>query len=127
MAADETKPGHRFLPSTVRILKAEPDHERMDCCDDDPRKVWVVASGWSYRRAVLTHAEPFLKAAGTEDVMSLEGLLFMASLDLENPPPFEHEGGERLEWPGLHLAPPMSEVYKSLGIEPPEGSEPDEG
>lgn len=124
---DEVKPGHRFLPSALHVLKAEVDHGRMDCCDDDPRKVWVVVGGWSYRRAVLTHAEPFLAAAETDDVMSLEGQTFMASLDLENPPPFEHEGGERLEWPGLRLAPPMSEVYERLGIEPPEGSDPDKG
>lgn len=112
---------HRFLHSPLRVLKAEVDHDPMDCCDDDPRKVWVVVGGWSYRRAVLTHAEPFLAAAGTDDVMSLEGKTFMASLDLLNPPPFEHEGGERLEWPELRLAPRMSEVYKTLGIEPPEG------
>jgi len=92
----------------------------MDCCDDDPRKVWVVVGGWSHRRAILTHAAPFLEAAGTDDVTSLEGQTFMASLDLFDPPPFVHEGGERLEWPELRLAPPMSEVYKALGIESPE-------
>lgn len=111
---------HRFLPSPLHILKAETDGDRMDCCDDDPRKVWVVIAGW-YRRAVLTHAAPFLEAVGTDDVMSLEGKTFMASIDLLNPPPFEHESGERLEWPDLKLAQPMSEVYKALGIEGPEG------
>lgn len=110
---------HRFLPSPLYVLKAEVDNDPMDCCDVDPRKVWVVVGGWSYRRAILTHAEPFLMAADTDDVMSLEGETFMASLDLSDPPPFEHEGGERLEWPDLHLAPPMSEVYKKLGIDPP--------
>jgi hypothetical protein len=119
--SDEVVAKNRFLPSPLHILKAEIDHDPMDCCDDDPRKVWVVATGWSYRRAVLTHAEPFLVAAETEDVMSLEGKTFMASLDLFNPPPFEHEGGERLEWPDLKLAPPMSDVYRALGIENPEG------
>jgi hypothetical protein len=111
---------HRFLPTSLHILKAEIDHDRMDCEDDDPRKVWVVVGSWSYRRAVLTHALPFLEAAGTEDVMSLEGQVFLARLDLENPPPYQHEGGERLEWPELELAPPMSEVYARLGIAPPE-------
>lgn len=111
--------GHRFLPSPVYILKAEEDHDRMDCEDDDPRKVWVVAS-WSLRRAVLTHAEPFLRAAGATDVMSLEGKHFMTRIDLGDPPPFEHEGGERLEWPELKLAPPMEEVYERLGIRPPQ-------
>lgn len=111
--------GHRFLPSPLYVLKAEEDHDPMDCCDDDPRKVWVVVGGWSYRRAVLTHARPFLEAAGTGDVSSLEGMTFMARLDLENAPPFEHESGERLEWPELKVAPPMEEVYRALGIEVP--------
>jgi hypothetical protein len=114
----------RFLPTVVSILKAEEDHDRMDCCDDDPRKVWVVIVAWSGRRAVLTHAAPFLAAAGTDDLPSLEGRDFMCRLDLDNPPPFEHEGGERLEWPDLRLAPPMSEVYARLGITPPEEPRP---
>lgn len=112
--------GHRFPPTVLRVLKAEVDHDPMDCCDNDPRKVWVVVGGWSYRRALLTHAEPFLEAAGTSDVLALEGVAFMASLDLDNPPPFMHEGGERLEWPGLKLAPPMSEICRTLGIQLPE-------
>jgi hypothetical protein len=111
--------GHRYHPSPVYILKAEEDHDRMDCEDDDPRKVWVVAS-WSFRRAVLTHAEPFLRAAGTTDVMSLEGKHFMTRIDLSDPPPFEHEGGERLEWPELRLARPLAEIRAELGIEPPQ-------
>jgi hypothetical protein len=111
--------GHRYLPSPVHVLKAEENHDRMDCFDDDPRKVWIV-TGWSWRRAVLTHAEPFLRAAGTTDVMSLEGKHFMTRIDLGDPPPFEHEGGERLEWPELELAPPMDEVCARLGIEPPQ-------
>lgn len=111
--------GHRFLPSPLYILKAEEDHDPMDCCDDDPRKVWVVVCGWSLRRAVLTHAEPFLEVAGTTNVAALEGMTFMASLDLLDPPPFEHESGERLEWPELKLAPSMEEVHRALGIERP--------
>lgn len=111
--------GHHFLPSPLHVLKAEADHGAMDCCDDDPRKVWIVIGGWSYRRAVLTHAEPFMKAAGTDDLMALEGLTFTASLDLLNPPPFEHEGGERLEWPDLKLARPLPEIREALGLEPP--------
>ena len=110
--------GHRFLPSPLYVLKAEGDHDPMDCCDDDPRKVWVVTS-WSLRRAVLTHAAPFLEAAGTTDVMSMEGKHFMARIDLSDPPPFDHEGGERLEWPELKLAPSMEEVHRALGIEHP--------
>jgi hypothetical protein len=102
---------------------AEEDHDRMDCCDDDPRKVWVVVGAWSGRRAVLTHAAPFLAAAGTDDLPSLEGRDFLCRLDLNNPPPFEHEGGERLEWPDLRPAPPMSEVYARLGITPPEDAD----
>lgn len=112
--------GHRFLPSSLYILKAEEDHGPMDCCDDDSRKVWVVVGGWSYRRAVLTHAEPFLKVAGTQNLDALEGMTFMASLDLSDPPPFEHESAERLEWPELKLAPAMAEVYEHLGIELPQ-------
>lgn len=112
-------PEHPFRPSPLYILKAEIDHDRMDCCDDDPRKVWVVVAGWSLRRAVLTHAAPFLTAAGTEDVTALEGMHFMSRLDLLNPPPFEHEGGERLEWPELTVAPSRAEMYERLGIEPP--------
>lgn len=111
MAAD-----HPFRRSPVRVLKAEIDHSPMDCCDSDPRKVWVVAVGWTYRRAVLTHAEPFLEAAGLTDVEALEDMIFMASLDLNNPPPFEHEGGERLEWPDLVVAPSIEEIHQRLGI-----------
>lgn len=111
--------GHRFLPSVLYVLKTEEDHDLMDCCDDDPRKVWIVVGGWSYRRAVLTHAEPFLEAAGTANLEALEGMTFMAALDLNDPPPFEHEGGERLEWPELKLAPAMTEVYEHLGLTPP--------
>lgn len=110
---------HNYLPSPVRIVKAEVDHDRMDCEDDDPRKVWVTTL-WSLRRAVLTHAAPFLEAAGTTDVMSLDGLHFMARIDLSDPPPFEHEGGERLEWPDLKLARPIAEICAELGIEPPQ-------
>jgi hypothetical protein len=112
--------GHSFLASPLYILKAEEDHDPMDSCDDDPRKVWVVVTGWSYRRAVLTHAEPFLEVAGTTNVAALEGMTFMAVLDLMDPPPFEHEGGERLDWPELRLAPSMEEVYRHLGIAPPQ-------
>jgi hypothetical protein len=113
---------HPYLPSPVRILKVDTDHGRMDCCDDDPRKVWVVTQ-WSYRRAVLTHAAPFLEAAGTDDLASLEGRVFMTRLDLSNPPPFDHEGGERLEWPELTLARPMREICEELGIDWYEGEE----
>jgi hypothetical protein len=118
--AEGPKATSRFLPTVVSILKAEEDHDRMDCCDDDPRKVWVVVGAWSFRRAVLTHAAPFLAAAGTDDLPSVEGRDFLCRLDLNDPPPFEHEGGERLEWPDLRPAPPMSEVYARLGITPPE-------
>jgi hypothetical protein len=52
--------------------------------------------------------------------MSLEGLHFMARIDLSDPPPFEHEGGERLEWPDLKLARPIAEICAELGIEPPQ-------
>lgn len=78
------------------------------------------SSSWSLRRAVLTHAAPFLEAAGTTDVMSLEGKHFMTRIDLSDPPPFEHEGGERLEWPELRLARPIAEICADLGIEPPQ-------
>lgn len=111
---------HRYLPTVVSVLLAEEDHDRMDCEDDDPRKVWIVVGAWSGRRAVLTHAAPFLDAAETEDLATLTGRTFMCRLDLSNPPLFEHEGGERLEWPELKPTPPMSEVYARLGITPPE-------
>lgn len=101
----------RWHPSLVRVLATESSGQ-MDCCDDDPRKAWVVAVGWSYRRAVLTHAAPFLAAAGTDDLKAIEGVVFTARLDLSSPPPFSHEGGERLEWPELAVAPSIEEIIK---------------
>jgi hypothetical protein len=95
----------------------------MDCCDDDARKVWVVVAAWSPRRAVLTHAEPFLHAADTTEITDLVGMLFMARVDRLSPPPYEHEGGERILWPDLRLAPSIEEVKKRLGINSHEGEE----
>lgn len=110
-------------PCSVIFLKTEIDHAPMDCYDDDPRKVWVIVPIWSYRRAVLTHARPFLEAADTDKMSALEGKVFLASLDPSGPPPFEHESGERLEWPELRLAPPISEIQARLGVEPPASRE----
>lgn len=105
----------RYYPSPITVLAIDSDGGKMDCCDDDPRHIWVVTA-WSHRRAVKTHAAPFLKAANTEDLYSLEGRMFLARIDLDNPPPFDHEGGERLEWPELTVAPSMDEVRADLGL-----------
>jgi hypothetical protein len=95
----------------------------MDCCDDDPVKVWVVVLGWSYRRAILTHAAPFLAASDYTDPYALEGMTFMARMDLGNPPPFDHEAGERIEFPELKMAPPMAKVYEDFGMSAPDEPE----
>lgn len=110
---------NRLRQSFVWVLAAE-ERGPMDCCDDDPRKVWVVADGWSYHRAILTHAAPFLEAAGTDDLHALPNRLFTARLDLSAPPPFVDEGPEHLEWPDLTVCDdtPLEEIYEEIGFEP---------
>lgn len=109
----------RRFPAIVSIVHVDVRGGRMDCEDDDPYKVWVTATSWSYRRAYLTHAAPFMEAAKVSDPYALEGMHFIAKLPM-TPPDVDHEGGERLEWPELRLAPPKHEVYERLGMEPPE-------
>lgn len=106
----------RYYPSPVTVIAIDADGGQMDCFDDDPRHIWVSVMGWSHRRAIKTHAAPFMAAAETDDIYSLEGRNFMARLDLSNPPPFEHEGGERLEWPELTLGELHSQVREELGL-----------
>lgn len=112
-----------YYPSPVYVLAVSKSEGRMDCCDDGSAKVWVVVTGWSTRRAVLTHAEPFLKASGYTDPYALEGMHFFAKMDLGDPPPFDHEGGERIEFPELEIAPPIAEIHAELGMAPPEEPE----
>jgi Holliday junction resolvase RusA-like endonuclease len=90
--------------TVVTVLDVEP-MTRLGCCDEDGPAVWVKVTAWSPRRAFLTDAAPFLAVSGraAED---LPGLRFFADLDLDNPPGMD-TAGERLEWPGLGLCPPV--------------------
>jgi hypothetical protein len=116
MTGDSMSDEQRLFTAVVHVLHVDIRGGRMDCEDNDRNKVWVTASPWSYRRAYLTHAAPFMEAAEVSDPYALEGMSFMAKLPL-TPPPEEHEGGERLEWPELSPAPSRAEVKASLGID----------
>lgn len=94
-------------------------HGRLDCCDEETHHVWVRVITWSGRRAYLTGASPFVEAAekawGECRPGDLKDAHFYADLPME-PPPAVAEPGERLEWPGLELCPPIEEIRESLGI-----------
>jgi hypothetical protein len=102
---------HPFGPSPVRIIAVDLDPVPLDCEDTDTAHVWVRVLGWSPRRAFLTGAAPFAAAANC-DPADLPGRLFLARLDLNNPPSNEDTAGERLEWPELRQAPPLPEEWR---------------
>lgn len=106
----------RTGPAIMRVIAIEDDYGKLDCCDEETAHVWVSVATWSHRRAYLTGASAFMKAApSVPDVYSLKGEHFIAELPLE-PPPAMHEPGEYLEWPDLQLAPPIDEAKERLGI-----------
>ncbi|WP_228994762.1 RusA family crossover junction endodeoxyribonuclease [Streptomyces sp. DH8] len=88
--------------TAVRVLAAA-DCGRADCCGA-PAHAWVRVEAWSPKRAFLTDAVPFAAAAGVPPG-ELAGRAFMAELDVATPPGNTDTGGERLEWPGLQIAP----------------------
>jgi Holliday junction resolvase RusA-like endonuclease len=90
----------------VRVIAVQSDGSRMDCCDEDTTHVWVRVLAWSPRRAFLTGAGPFTQAAGVP-AAELAGWVFLAELDLDAIPENDDTAGERLEWPGLRVAPPV--------------------
>lgn len=85
---------------------------KMGCCDEETDHVWVTVLTWSGRRAYLTGASPFVKAAG-RPAAELDGLHFYATLPMD-PPPADPEPGELLEWPELELAPPIEEIEAEI-------------
>lgn len=106
----------RTSPAIIMVVAVEDNYGKLDCCDEETAHVWVTVPTWSGRRAYLTGASPFMKAApSVPDVYSLKDEHFIAELPLE-PPPAIPEAAEYLEWPGLELAPPMDQVKKELGL-----------
>ncbi|GAA2107852.1 hypothetical protein [Streptomyces synnematoformans] len=97
-----TEPTRATIP--LHVVAVEVDGGQLDCCDDDPVHVWVSVTAWSGRRAVLVQGTQFATAAGCPPA-DLPGKFFLAELDLQNPPPFEAEPGERIDFPGLRPAP----------------------
>ncbi|MET9321912.1 RusA family crossover junction endodeoxyribonuclease [Streptomyces sp. NPDC003038] len=89
--------------TVVRVIAVQ-EGGQMDCCDTDSAHVWVRVMAWSPRRAFLTDAAPFVAASGIP-ADDLAGRTFLAELDLDAIPGNEDTAGERLEWPGLRLAP----------------------
>lgn len=106
----------KLRKTVVTVLDVEP-LTRLGCCDEDGPAVWVKVTAWSPRRAFLTDAAPFLAVSGraAED---LPGLRFFADLDLDNPPGMD-TAGERLEWPGLGLCPPVPAEWLPEGEQGP--------
>ncbi|WP_454613265.1 RusA family crossover junction endodeoxyribonuclease [Streptomyces collinus] len=106
----------RALKTVVTVIGVEPD-TRLGCCDQDGPAVWVRVTAWSPRRAFLTDAAPFMEVSGgaAED---LPGLRFFADLPLDNPPANDDTAGERLEWPGLGLCPPVPAEWRGAQAEP---------
>ncbi|MFF4388517.1 RusA family crossover junction endodeoxyribonuclease [Streptomyces sp. NPDC001552] len=104
--------------TVVRVL-AVSSNTRMDCGEEDTAHVWVRVTAWSPRRAFLTGAAPFAAAAGVP-AAELTGRQFLADLDLDEVPVNGGPVGERLEWPGLVVAPKIPEQW-GMGAAPPEG------
>ncbi|MFE4796160.1 RusA family crossover junction endodeoxyribonuclease [Streptomyces sp. NPDC056708] len=102
--------------TVVRVL-AVSEGQQLDCCDEDTAHVWVRVMAWSPRRAFLTGASPFAEAAGVP-AAALAGRVFLAELDLDAVPENDDTSGERLEWPGLRLAPEIPEQWMSGAEEP---------
>ncbi|MGA5032337.1 hypothetical protein ACPB8P_17470 [Streptomyces cellulosae] len=106
-------PAPRLLTTVVTVI-AFTESARLDCCDEDTAYVWVRVTAWSPRRAFLTGAAPFVEAFGWKSP-DLVGTRFLAELDLDNPPGNSDTAGERLEWPGLRVAPPISAEWTGAG------------
>ncbi|EMF31091.1 hypothetical protein H114_00642 [Streptomyces gancidicus BKS 13-15] len=103
----------RPLTTVVSVI-AVADGVRLDCCDEDTAHLWVRVTAWSPRRAFLTGATPFVEASGRE-AADLAGVRFLAELDLDNPPGSSDTDGERLQWPGLRVAPPIPAEWTEAG------------
>lgn len=107
----------RPFKTVITVLACEP-MTRLGCCDEDGPAVWVRVTAWSPRRAFLTDARPFLEVSGTA-AEDLPGLRFFADLDVHNPPANDDTSGERLEWPGLGLCPPVPAEWLSASEDGP--------
>lgn len=122
----DQQPTHRYGLSVLSIIAVSLDPMPMDCEDTDTAHVWVRVPGWTPRRAFLTGAAPFAKAAGCEPA-ELAGRRFFARLDLNTVPGNDDTAGERLEWPELQECPPLpaewlagrSEEEPAVGEQPP--------
>lgn len=99
----------RALKTVVTVIGVEPD-TRLGCCEQDGPAVWVRVTAWSPRRAFLTDAAPFMEVSG-KAAEDLPGLRFFAELPLDDPPANDDTAGERLEWPGLGLCPPIPAAW----------------
>ncbi|MFF4292191.1 RusA family crossover junction endodeoxyribonuclease [Streptomyces vinaceus] len=104
--------------TVVRVMSVSTG-QKLECGDEDSAHVWVRVAAWSPRRAFLTGAAPFALAAACPPE-ELTGRSFIADLDLDRPPANDDTAGERLEWPGLTLAPKIPEQW-GAGLAPPEG------
>lgn len=110
----EPEPSAPRLLTTVVTVIAVADGGRLDCCDEDTAHVWVRVTAWSPRQAFLTGAGPFVEAFGWK-APDLVGTRFLAELDLDNPPSNSDTDGERLQWPGLRVAPPIPAECMEVG------------
>lgn len=108
-------PARKLTTVPFHVIAVDLDGGQLDCCDDDPVHAWVSVTAWSGRRAVLVQGTQFATAAGCapED---LPGRFFLAELDLHNPPPFEAEPGERIDFPGLRPAPDPPAEWMGAGL-----------
>ncbi|KPI33371.1 endodeoxyribonuclease RusA [Actinobacteria bacterium OV450] len=104
--------------TVVRVL-AVSRGQQLDCGDEDTAHVWVRVAAWSPRRAFLTGASPFADAAAVP-AEELAGRQFIADLDLDAVPSNDDTTGERLEWPGLTVAPKIPEQW-GVGAAGPDG------
>lgn len=66
--------------------------------------MWVCVPAWSPRRAFLVGAAAFASEAGVPP-QELPGRVFVADLDVDQPPANVGTLGERLKWPRLCVAP----------------------
>ncbi|WP_424639862.1 RusA family crossover junction endodeoxyribonuclease [Embleya sp. AB8] len=75
--------------------------------DDETAYVWVCVPVWSPQRAFLTKADPFIRAAGVpvDALSALTERVFVADLDVDDPPDTVGSLGERLTWPRLCATP----------------------
>ncbi|MEU1815208.1 RusA family crossover junction endodeoxyribonuclease [Streptomyces roseifaciens] len=91
--------------TVVRVI-AVSDGPHAGILVEDAAQVWVRVLAWSPRRAFLTSAAPFAKAAGVP-ARELAGHTFLTDAGLGPAPGNDHPAGEEdLEWPGLlHITP----------------------